>query len=330
MAAIAIFIIKRVLVGIVVLWAIVSVVFVLEHAPGAANPIRTILGSHFTFGTYKVLLHEYGLDIPLWQQYINYLGLSPLLALVGIHFGHGAVLTGLIEGNLGLSYQFPGTPVWDLISAGVPVTMTLGAYALVLSLLVGLPVGLISALKQNSLTDHIGQGSMMVLYAIPVFVLVPVCQLIFGVDLGWFPVQGWGSGINQMVLPIAIYAAGLAGFFAKSFRSFMLEVLQQDYIRTAKAKGLRQSTVVFLHVVKNTLVPLASVVGPVIGYLIVGAFVIEKFFAIPGIANETVTAIFSGDYPVIEATTVMLAAFIVFVNMLTDIFYTIVDPRVKL
>lgn len=208
--------------------------------------------------------------------------------------------------------------------------MQLGAYALVLSLLVGLPVGMISALKQNSLIDHVGQGSMMVLYAIPVFVLVPVCQLIFGVDLGWFPVQGWGSGVNQMVLPIAIYAAGLAGFFAKSFRSFMLEILQQDYIRTAKAKGLRQSTVVFLHVVKNTLVPLASVVGPVIGYLIVGAFVIEKFFAIPGIANETVTAIFSGDYPVIEATTVMLAAFIVFVNMLTDIFYTIVDPRVKL
>jgi ABC-type dipeptide/oligopeptide/nickel transport system permease component len=324
------FSIKRLLVGVVVLWGIVTIVYILEHAPGASNPIRSILGAHYTIGNYQRLLHQYGLDIPLWQQYLNYLGLAPILAWFGVHFGNGAVVTGLLEGNLGYSYQYAGTPVWQLISAQVPVTLKLGLYALVVSLVFGIPIGLISALKQNSAVDHVGQAAMIVLYAIPTFVLAPLLQIKFGVENHWFPVQGWGDNLSEVVLPVAAYSAGLAGYFAKSFRSFMLEVLQQDYIRTARAKGLRQRTIIVLHAMKNTLLPLASVVGPTVAYLIVGAFIIERFFAIPGIANETVQAVFSGDYGVIEATTIMLAAFVVVINMLTDIFYTVVDPRVSL
>lgn len=330
MANLALFVTKRLLAGIVVLWVIVTIVFILEHAPGSADPIRTILGSHYTYGNYKRLVHEYGLDVSLWQQYLNYLGLGPPLSWIGIRAGTGSVDSGLLEGNLGLSYQYPGTPVWDLLSAGVPVTLKLGAYALVLSLLVGIPVGLISAIRQNSTIDHVGQGAMVVLYAIPTFVLVPLMQLEFGVRLHWFPVQGWGDNLTQVVLPVTAYAAGLAGYFSKSFRSFMLEVLQQDYIRTARAKGLAQPRIVWLHAMKNTLIPLASIVGPTVAYLIVGAFIIERFFAIPGIANETVQAVFNGDYAMIEATTILLAIFVVVVNMLTDIFYAVVDPRVKL
>jgi ABC-type dipeptide/oligopeptide/nickel transport system permease component len=329
-AGLAYFVVKRLLSGIVVVWAIVTVVFVLEHGPGAADPIRSILGSHFTYGRYQTLAHEYGIDVPLFEQYLNYLGLAPVLGWFGVHFGHGPINTGLLEGNLGLSYQYPGTPVWSLMQSGVPVTLKLGAYALILSLIVGIPIGLLSAVKQNSLVDHLGQGGMMVLYAIPTFVLVPVMQYVFAIQLHWFPEQGWGDSASEVVLPVTAYAAGLAGYFAKSFRSFMLEVLQQDYIRTARAKGLKQPVIIWLHAMKNTLLPLASIVGPTIAYLIVGAFIIESYFNIPGIANETVQSVFSGDYGFIEATTIALAAFVVFVNMLTDIFYSIVDPRVRL
>lgn len=330
MAGILYFSIKRILIGIVVVWAIVTIVFLMEHGPGAADPIKLILGNHFTPGNYNQLVHEYGLDIPLWQQYLNYLGISPLLTPFGIHFGSGVVQSGLLEGNLGYSYHFVGTPVNQIISSEVPVTLKLGFWALLVSLLVGLPVGLISAIRQNSMVDHVGQGTMIVLYAIPTFVLVPLLQNVFAIRLGWFPVQGWGDSFNEEILPIAAYAAGLAGFFAKSFRSFMLEVLNQDYIRTARAKGLRESGIIWGHAIKNTLLPLASVVGPTIAYLIVGAFIIERFFDIPGIANETINSVFEGDYGVIEATTIALAAFVVFVNMVTDIFYSIVDPRVRL
>lgn len=330
MARILYFSVKRVLVGVIVIWAIVTVVFILEHSPGAADPIRLALGSHFTYGSYHSLLHQYGLDGSLWDQYLNYLGMAPVLAWFGIHIGTGTVSSGLLEGNLGYSYQYVGTPVWELLRPRVPVTLELGLYSLVVSLLVGIPVGLISALKQNSLVDHVGQGVMVVFYAIPTFVLAPVLILEFGVNLHVLPVSGWGDNYSEIVLPVAAYSAGLAGYFAKSFRSFMLEVLQQDYIRTARAKGLRQRTIISVHAMKNTLLPLASVVGPVIGYLIVGAFIIERLFGIPGIANETIESTQNGDYAVIEATTILLAAFFVFVNMMTDIFYTIIDPRVKL
>ncbi|MDQ2745040.1 MAG: ABC transporter permease [Chloroflexota bacterium] len=324
------FVIKRILSGIVVVWAIVTVVFIMEHAPGTPNPIRLILGSHYTYGKFQVLLHEYGLDIPLWQQYLNYLGLAPILAWFGVHFGHGAVQTGLLEWNYGYSYSQIGTPVWSILSSGIPVTLKLGLYALVASLVVGIPVGMISALRQNTWLDYVGQGSTMILYGVPTFVLAPVLQIVFAIHFKWFPESGWGDNLAEVVLPVFAYAAGLAGYFAKSFRSFMLEVLQQDYIRTARAKGLSQRTIIILHAMKNTLLPLASIVGPVIAYLIVGAFIVEEFFRIPGIAYETVQSVFSADYGVIEGTTIALAVFVVFINMLTDIFYSLVDPRVRL
>lgn len=330
MSGVLYFSIKRILTSIVVVWAIVTVVFLMEHGPGAADPIRLILGSHYTYGNYHRLLHEYGLDIPVWQQYLNYIGLSPILGWFGIHFGTGRTLTGLLEGNLGYSYSQPGTPVWSIMSSGIPVTLKLGFYALAVGLILGIPIGLLSALKQNTIFDHTGQGIAIVLYAIPTFVLVPVLQDVFAIQLGWFPVSGWGDTWKEAILPVAAYQAVFTGYFAKSFRSFLLEVLQQDYIRTARAKGLRQRTVIWLHAIKNTLLPLASIVGPTIGYLIVGAFIIERYFDIPGIASVSITSLFNGDYGVIEAVTIALAAFVVLINMLTDIFYAIVDPRVRL
>jgi ABC-type dipeptide/oligopeptide/nickel transport system permease component len=310
------FTVKRLLAMVIVVYLIVTIVFFLAHA-SPYDPARLLLGQKYNAVSAQRLRQLYGLDLPEWQQYTNYLG-------------------GLLHGNLGYSVEQEtlGQPVWDLLRAGVPVTMRLGAYALGLALLVGLPVGLISALRQNSWIDHGGQSIMIVLYAIPTFVLVPICQLVFGAELKWLPVAGWGDpgiqGYKEMVLPVTLYAAALTGYFAKSFRSFLLEILRQDYIRTARAKGLKQRTILYLHACKNTLLPLASIVGPTVAYLIVGAFIIEFFFTIPGIGYITITSITQSDYPVIEATTIILAGFVVFINMLTDIFYAMVDPRVRL
>jgi len=310
------FTIKRLLAMIVVVWVIVTIVFFLAHL-SPYDPIHDILGRRYNAVSAARMRQLFGLDQPLWRQYLNYLG-------------------DLLHGNLGYSEasETLGQPVWGILQAGVPVTLKLGAYALLLSLVVGLPVGLISALRQNSVIDHGSQGVMMVLYAVPNFVTVPVAQLIFGANLKWLPVSGWGApgllGYKEMVLPVTLYAAGLTAYFAKSFRSFLLEVLRQDYIRTARAKGLKNRVVIYVHAMKNTLLPLASIVGPTVAFLVVGAFVIEFFFSIPGIGYLTVQSVFSSDYPVIEATTILLSVFVVVVNMLTDIFYAMVDPRVRL
>jgi ABC-type dipeptide/oligopeptide/nickel transport system permease component len=301
---------------IVVVWAIVTVVFFLAHA-SPYDPIRLILGQKYNAVSAERLRALFGLDKPLWQQYLTYIG-------------------NLLHGNLGYSEESAtlGQPVWGLLSAGIPVTLKLGAYALCLSLIVGLPIGLLSAVKQNSWLDYGSQSLMMLLYAIPTFVLVPISQVVFGAELHWLPVTGWGDpgtqGLKELVLPVTLYAAGLTGYFAKSFRSFMLEVLRQDYIRTAHAKGLKQSVILYRHAFKNALLPLASIVGPAVAFLIVGAFIIEYFFSIPGIGYITVTSVTQSDYPVVEATTILLATFVVLVNMITDIFYALIDPRIRL
>ena len=315
---------------ILIAYIIVTVVFFMAHS-SPINPVRVLLQQHATYQNTKALSALFGLNQPLWRQYLNYMG-------------------GLLHGNLGYSMEQNtlGQPVWGILQTGAPQTLKLGVYALILSLLIGLPIGLISALRQNSIIDHTGQSFMILLYVIPAFVFCPLAQLLFGSILHWLPVTGWGdtgwsffgwipnggsgvqTSLKEMILPVLIYTAGLAGFFAKSFRSFLLEVLQQDYIRTAKAKGLKNRVVIYRHAVKNTLLPLASIVGPTIAYLIVGAFIIEYFFGIPGIADITATSVINSDFAVIEATTLILALFVVFINMLTDIFYAVVDPRVRL
>ncbi|HZU14720.1 MAG TPA: ABC transporter permease [Chloroflexota bacterium] len=310
------FTVRRFLAMILILWIVLTIVFAMARL-SPYDPIAQIMQQHYQVAQAAQIRHEFGLDQPMWKQYLNYVG-------------------GLLHGDLGKSesQQTLGQPVWSLLQHGVPVTMKLGFYALVLSLVVGLPVGLLSAIKQNSFVDHGSQAIMMVLYAVPVFVLVPLAQVVIGVQLRWLPVTGWGApgvlGFKEAILPVTLYAAGLTGYFAKSYRSFLLEVLSQDYIRTARAKGLKARIILYIHAVKNTLVPLASIVGPVVAYLITGAFVIETFFGIPGIGYITVESIFNSDYSVIEATTLLLAAFVVLVNFLTDVVYALVDPRVRL
>lgn len=309
------FIIKRLFSMVLILLAVSAVsFFLLVNAPG--DPVRTNLAAHATAATIKQLDHQYGLDLPGWQRYLNYLG-------------------DLLHGNLGMSLVNPGTPVTDLLSNGLPVSLQLGGLALVVALIIGVPLGVLAAVRQNKLiADNLNMGVMLVLYSVPAFVLIPFVVDLFSIRLGWLPAGQWGDagwmGVKEAVLPVTVYAAGVAGFFARSVRSFMLEVLHQDYIRLARAKGLRRSKVIYVHAMKNTMLPFASVLGPTIAFLVVGAFIVENEFSINGIGYLTVQATLSGDFTVTEATTLVLAAAVVIINALTDIFYTLADPRVKL
>jgi ABC-type dipeptide/oligopeptide/nickel transport system permease component len=172
----------------------------------------------------------------------------------------------------------------------------------------------------------------MILYAVPPLLLISAARLFLSVNLHWLPVAGWQgyTNVQYLAMPILIYASGLVGFYARSMRSFMLEVMSQQYIRTAKAKGLAYWKIVFVHAAKNTLVPFASILGPTIAFLVSGAFIVENLFGIPGIGQITVTSTIASDYDVTLATTILLALAVVVVNALTDVFYSVVDPRVRL
>lgn len=307
------FVVKRFVGMVFVTIGVTLVTFFLVHlAPG--DPIRLALGQHATGASVAQLSHLYGLDQPLYAQYLNYMG-------------------GLLHGKLGPSYQYQDLTVNDILGRGLPITLWLGMWATIIALLVGVPLGVLSAVRHNKFfSDNVNMGVNMILYSVPPLLLISATRLFFSVDLKWLPVAGWQgyTGVQYLILPILIYSSGLVGFYARSMRSFMLEVLSQQYIRTAKAKGLAYWRVIFFHAAKNTLLPFASVLGPSIAFLVVGAFIVENLFNIPGIAQITVQSTIANDYNVTLATTIILALAVVLVNVLTDVFYAVVDPRVRL
>jgi ABC-type dipeptide/oligopeptide/nickel transport system permease component len=312
------FIVKRLVATVFILIGVAAITFFLVRlAPG--DPVTAQLGQHAgDTATYQRMYHEMGFDQPLARQFVTY-------------------VWNALHGNFGSSVQQVGTPVTTIIKQGLPVTLELGAMATIIALLVGVPLGILAAVRHNRLiSDNVNMGIMMTLYSLPPFVIIPGVWLVFGILLKdtWFhlPVTGWqGLGDpRSWIAPACVFAAGLAGFFARSMRSFMLEELTKDYVRTARAKGMSERTVIYIHALKNTLLPFASVLGPTVAFLVVGAFIVELEFGIPGIADITVQATLSDDYAVTMATTLVLAAAVVIANALTDIFYTIADPRVKL
>lgn len=312
------FIVRRLIAMVFILLGVAAITFFLVRlAPG--DPVMQQLGQHAgDQATYHRLYHQMGLDQPLWKQFVTY-------------------VWNAVHGNLGTSVIQIGTPVTDIIGQGLPVTLELGGLATVIALIFGIPLGVIAAVRHNKIVaDNLNMGVMMALYSLPPFVIIPIVWLVFGVVLKntifHLPVTGWQglSDPHYWLAPAFVFAAGLAGFFARSVRSFMLEELNKDYIRTARAKGLTERVVIYVHAMKNTLLPLASVLGPTVAFLVVGAFIIEQEFSIPGIANITVQSTLSDDYSVTLATTLVLATAIVVANALTDIFYTIADPRVRL
>ncbi len=314
------FLVKRIIGLIFVVIGVTFITFIMGYlAPG--DPIRVLLGQHPDPLEYIRLKHIYGLDLPWYQQYFNF-------------------LKNLATFNFGYSYEFKNRAVWDILKDGVPISVELGFWALMLQLFVGVPLGILSALKANTWIDTTNMAIMLIIYAIPVFVVGVLAQvLIVRIDqntgAGW-PVAGWGnpwqytwSDIQYKLVPILVYAGVGLAYFARLARTSLLEVLRQDYVRTARAKGMREGTVIYRHALRNAMIPLVTVVGLLIGFLVTGAFFVETIFNIPGIAYITITSISFRDYPVIQATTVLLAVAVVFGNLLSDLLYTVFDPRIK-
>jgi ABC-type dipeptide/oligopeptide/nickel transport system permease component len=281
-------------------------------APG--DPILTMMGNQRNQDVYENLRHVYGLDQPWYEQYWRY-------------------LEGLLHGDLGMSYRYAQRPVSHLIFGGVKVSLGLGGVALGLSLLLGIPLGMYAAFHHNGWGERLSMVPMLALFAIPGFVLIPILQWInYRVYLrGWpsLPAAGWGSPQNW-VMPVIVLAAGNLGYISRLTRANVLEVLRQDYVRTARGKGLPEKIVRNTHVLRNAMLPIVTVISPAIAFLVTGAFVVESLFSIPGVGFLAVQAVQQRDYPVIQGTVVVLTVAVVLMNLVTDLAYTILDPRVRL
>jgi len=314
------FLLKRVIGLLFVVLGVTFITFIMGYfAPG--DPIRDLMGDKFNYDIWLRLRHEYGFDLPWYQQYFNY-------------------LANLLHFNLGTSFHFQNRAVWDILKEGVPISIELVFWGFLLQLVLGIPLGILSALKSNTWIDTVNMGVMLVIYALPAFVLAVFAQIFIlslnkATGVQW-PVSQWGmpwqytwTDIQYKLVPILIFGAAGFAYYARLARTTMLEVLRQDYIRTARSKGLSEPVVAYRHALRNALIPLVTVIGLSLGLLITGSFFIESIFNIPGIAQITLNSIYQRDYPVIQATTVLIAVGVVFGNLLSDILYTLVDPRIK-
>jgi len=253
---------------------------------------------------------RYKLNDPLWKQYTDY-------------------LRNLVRGDLGPSFKYLGRSVNDIIRDGFPVSATLGAWAILFALVIGVPAGIISALNQNKWQDNVVMAIAIIGVSVPNFVIATLLMYVFGVKLRWLPVAMWGTP-KHVILPMIALAGFPAAFFARLMRSSTLDVLSQDYIRTARAKGLSWYAVVVKHVVKNAILPVVTYLGPLIAGILTGSFVVENIFAIPGLGRYYVTSIYNRDYTTIMGVTIFYSVFLVLLNFLVDITYGWIDPRIKL
>jgi ABC-type dipeptide/oligopeptide/nickel transport system permease component len=239
----------------------------------------------------------------------------------------------LLHGNLGMSYRYAQRPVTDLIGGGVKVSLALGGMALALSLLLGIPIGVYAAFHHGRWGERFTMVPMLALFAVPSFVLIPLLQWVnyrvYAQGLPALPAAGWGSPKNW-VLPVIVLTCANLGYIARLTRANVLEVLRQDYVRTAHAKGLPERIIRNTHVLRNAMLPIVTVIGPSIAFLVTGAFVVESLFSIPGVGFLSVQAVLQRDYPVIQGTVIVLTLAVVIMNLLTDLAYSVLDPRVRL
>ena len=307
-------ILTRLFLTLPVVWLVVSLVFLLIHiVPG--DPILQMLGEGATPADIDALRHQYALDQPLWQQYLHYWG-------------------GVIRGNLGDSIRLHDT-VAHLIAQRYPYTLALTVAALALGLALALPAGIAAALRRGRWLDQALSVVSLFGLSVPGLVLGPVLILLFSIFLGWFPVSGANAGGTRiidwhyLVLPSIAMGASLAAILTRMVRTAMLEELGQDYIRTARAKGLGEGAVVWRHALPNALVPIVTVVGLQFGALLAGAIVTEKIFSWPGLGRLVVDAISNRDYALVQGCLLCIGLTYVLVNLLTDIVYRWVNPRMR-
>ncbi|HEX6542170.1 MAG TPA: ABC transporter permease [Ktedonobacterales bacterium] len=306
------FLLRRLLGLIFVIIGVTFITFIMGYfAPG--NAVYNQLGQHYTKEAYEQLTHFYGLDLPWYQQYGNF-------------------LWRLLHLDLGHSYINDADTVWTILQRYVPASLQLGIGGVVLAVLIGVPTGVIAAIRARTRVDSSLQGVALVLYALPSFVIIPIFDIVMvwlhSQGLPSLAVSGWGT-IDTMIAPIIIFGASIFAYYVRLTRSSMLEVLQQDYVRTARAKGISERAVIWRHAFRNALIPLLTAVGPALAFAVVGVFVVEVLFNIPGIGTETVAAITQRDFPVVQGTVILLSVTIVLMNLVTDVAYGFADPRIK-
>ena len=252
---------------------------------------------------------KYGLDKPVYEQF-------------------GQYLLNLAEGDLGSSYRQSNRPVRDILMEQAPRTIVLGLMALIAAIVVGVSLGLLSSMRPNTLIDYASVAFATFGASVPSFVLGMLLLILFSAYLHWLPTGGWGTW-QQAIMPVIALSVLPAAYIARITRASMLEVFQQDYIRTARAKGLKENVIVLRHVVKNGLIPVLTILGPVAAALITGSFIIEYLFSIPGIGRYFVTSIAARDYGMIMGTTLFYTTIVVLANLIVDLLYAVVDPRIK-
>jgi oligopeptide transport system permease protein len=297
---------RRLLYAPIVLFLLVTMTFFLVRlAPGGPFSNERDLPEEVE----TALNARFGLDQPLHVQYMR-------------------MMSGLVRGDLGPSMKHRDRTVRDIISDHLPPSLLLGATAILLALWVGITVGIISALRANTVVDYLGMGATVIGISLPAFVFGPLLQLLFSMKLGWLPVAGYGS-VRQLILPAVTLSLPFAARFARLMRAGMLEILSEDFIRTAHAKGLSEFTIVTRHALRGAILPVISFLGPAVAAITTGSLVVEKIFNIPGLGREFVESALNRDYTLVMGTTLVYGAFIVLCNMLADLSYAALDPRVR-
>ena len=301
------YIAKRIVLAIVTIWAVATITFFLMNmVPGGPFLSEKAISPQAT----AALEAKYGLDKPLYQQYFTY-------------------ITDALHGDFGDSLKQRGRTVTSIILMKFPVSARLGGVSVLVALLIGVPLGCIAALKRGKFLDSLISVVATCGIAVPSFVICTVLLYTLGVKLTLFPTMGLSTA-KHYVMPVIALAFYPTAYIMRLMRSSMLDVLGQDYMRTARAKGLAGFVVLFKHALRNALLPVITYVGPMLAYTITGSFVVEKIFTIPGLGGEFIGAINGRDYTLIMGTTIFLATLIVVMNVIVDIVYKLVDPRIKL
>ena len=297
----------RILLALLTVWVVITVTFFVMHAvPGGPFLSEKAVSE----ATQKALEAKYGLDKPVMEQYVNY-------------------LTDIVtKFDFGPSIKLRGRQVIDVIADGMTTSIKLGLIAAAIALCTGIVLGCVAALTRNSILDKIIMVITTAFVSMPSFIMGTLLLLIFSVKLGLVPANG--ESAKGLLLPIITLSLYPMAYITRLTRSSMLDVLGQDYIRTAKAKGVAPVKIIFGHALKNSLIPVITYFGPMLAYIVTGSLVVEQIFAVPGIGRAFVNSITGRDYPLVMGTTIVLAILIVVMNLVSDILYTVVDPRIKL
>lgn len=298
---------SRFLQSLLALFVIITATFFMMHAvPG--GPFDS---EKATSPEIKANLEAYyGLNKPLFQQYTDY-------------------LKNLIRGEMGPSFKYPNRTVNEILSSKLPVSLELGTIALIISLVVGIPLGILASLRPNTWLDYVASGLGMIGISIPTFVVGPLVVLAFAIGTGWFSASGWYTASDR-VLPSLVLGLAYAAPIARLTRAGMLEVLHQDFIRTARAKGASELRVVFKHAIRGGLLPVISYMGPAIAGILTGSFVIETIFQVPGLGREFVNSAFNRDYTLLLGAVILYAGLIMALNLVVDVVQAWMNPKIRL